>query len=104
VQQWVVWLATAKTEEEDGNEFPGQVADRGVAGHAALSQALLVGGKWGGLLSRHDELHGPEPNLAAAKAIAEQLQSRFAQAATMLAEAGPEVRFDTLNRTHLGRF
>ena len=104
MQQWVVWLATAKTEEEDGNEFPGQVADRGVAGHAALSQALLVGGKWGGLLSRHDELHGPEPNLAAAKAIAAVAELVFGQAGARLPSLEIPARFDTLNRTHLGRF
>lgn len=55
--QRVVRLAAPKTEEKHGDQFPGQVTDRGVSGHAALAQTLVIGGKGSGLLSRRDQLH-----------------------------------------------
>ena len=66
----VVVPTAAQTEEEDGNQLSGQVSDGSVAGNAASSQSLVIGREGRGRLPRRDQLHGPEPDLAAPETVA----------------------------------
>src|SRR5258708_26531752 len=71
----VVETTAAQTEEEDGDQLPGQMSNRSMTGNAASSQSPVIVREGRGRLPRRNQLHGPEPDLPAPEAIA-----AFAQA------------------------
>src|SRR5258708_7321483 len=71
----VVETTAAQTEEEDGDQLPGQMSNRSMTGNAASSQSPVIGREGRGRLPRRNQLHGPEPDLPAPEAIAAVAQA-----------------------------